>query len=467
MRNTIKPIMLYLVMPLFLTFVLLSGIFIVEHNGILPDLGIKHYLLIITIINTAYFTKIRLIRRYYNLLLVVFVNILLLEIMCQIAVLFGLVPGMRIMWQTPYGRSFHSAEGYSNGLMNRWGWHYKNFNLKDDAEKIALIGDSFIEAHEIDPSQHMGVHLESELNTKGVFQHPVQVMAFGLTGTGPAQYFELLKYSWRHFKPKTAIVFLFLGNDFSNSLLEAKSTLRQPPSEYIYYTLSDSNSLVLHPESKMALQDMNDFLESNFAGSPGQYLKTFFGYIMLPQIVANIIQKIRFYFKKEALQKAESDPAAEGLNRVGLAYDAFTFRQPADKLAQKAYRIVSLLMLKMHQYAQEKHINLIFVTIPHFPEFFYQTQHGNEWSMQYQNYDFLYPEKYLGEFADKHHIQFWKTGEWMHQAGLSVEEIQQLYFLNGCGHLTPKGHAFFGKYLAERLLFFSTRSSAINIKNVQ
>jgi hypothetical protein len=452
MHKKPKTIMIYLVFPLFLTTVILSAIFIVEHNGMIPDLGIPHYMLIIAAINILYFIKIRLVTRFYHSLLVVFANIVLLELLCQIAVFFGLVPGMRIMWQTPYGRSYHSAEGYSNGLMNRWGWHYINFTPQEHANKIALIGDSFIEAHEIEPSQHMGIHLESELNASATYPKPVQVMAFGLTGTGPAQYLELLKYSWRHFKPNTAIVFLFLGNDFSNSLLEAKSTLRQPPSEYIYYTLADSNTLALHPKSNAALQNLNDFLESNYRGTAGQYLKTFFGYIMLPQIVANIIQKARFYFKKEALQKTDSDPVAEGLNRVGLAYDAFVFRQPEDEQARKAFRIVSLLMMKMQQYAREKHFNLIFVTIPHFPEIFYRIQHGKNWSMRYQNYDFLYPERFLGEFARKHQINFWETGEWIHQNGLSVEEIQRLYFLNGCGHLTPKGHAFFGEYLAKKIL---------------
>ncbi|MEZ4761812.1 MAG: hypothetical protein R3C26_00985 [Calditrichia bacterium] len=68
--------------------------------------------------------------------------------------------------ERPFGRSYHSAEGFSNGFMNRQGWHYANFDADSTAHRIALIGDSFIEAHEIPTKKHLGVRLESTLNSK-------------------------------------------------------------------------------------------------------------------------------------------------------------------------------------------------------------------------------------------------------------------------------------------------------------
>ncbi|MEZ4761813.1 MAG: hypothetical protein R3C26_00990 [Calditrichia bacterium] len=68
-------------------------------------------------------------------------------------------------------------------------------------------------------------------------------------------------------------MFLFLGNDFSNSLHEAESNMRKPPVEYIYYTLDDSGELALLPGSEKAREDLFDAMESNYSLSPGQLVQ--------------------------------------------------------------------------------------------------------------------------------------------------------------------------------------------------
>ncbi|MCB0263871.1 MAG: SGNH/GDSL hydrolase family protein [Calditrichaeota bacterium] len=455
--------LMFVIFPLFFLISILSTVFICEHISLIPDLGNKEYLFIVIAITSIYFLNLQWVRRKSKYIIILIANILAIEILLQIAALAGIIPGMRIMWRTPFGRSYHSAEGFSNGFMNRQGWHYANFDADSTAHRIALIGDSFIEAHEIPTKKHLGVRLESVLNSKKPEDPFYKVSALGITGAGPAQYLEILKFGYRHLKPETAIVFLFLGNDFSNSLHEAESNMRKPPVEYIYYTLDDSGELALLPGSEKAREDLFDAMESNYSLSPGQLVKTGFGYILLPQIVGNVFQKIRSMLKKNKHLQESADEVEQDFNRIGLAFDAFIFRQPVDSTGEKAYAIVEKLMLKMQRFSEQKGIDLIFVTIPHFPEVFFRNQTGANWSMVYNNYDFLSPENRLSEFATSQQLTFWKTGAWLQESGMTVEDVQSLYFLDGSGHLTPKGHALFAKFIGERLQFHFRRKQAFHI----
>ena len=118
--------------------------------------------------------------------------LLLLEVAIQGAALTNLLP-QNTAWTnglfTPYGRIYQSQEGVANATTNNYGWYYPDFRLRRDTHRILLLGDSFIQALQIQPEEHMGVGLEGIVNhgleDPNAFDgKEIEVLAMGMPGLG-------------------------------------------------------------------------------------------------------------------------------------------------------------------------------------------------------------------------------------------------------------------------------------------
>ncbi len=85
---------------------------------------------------------------------------------------------------------------------------------KSDAIRIAVIGDSYVEAFNVDVENAFAEQLEAELSRRG---HDVEVYRFGVSGAPLSQYLHMMKYVYETFDPDVAIVNL-VYNDFDESL---------------------------------------------------------------------------------------------------------------------------------------------------------------------------------------------------------------------------------------------------------
>ena len=111
--------------------------------------------------------------------------------------------------------------------------------------------------------------------------------------------------------------------------------------------------------------------------------------------------------------------------------------------AEHALEIATGLIAAYHAVLQDNDMTIRIVTIPAFPMRFYEQYQGTDWSSDIGDYDLLLPEQVLVDFADESGIDLLPMGTYMKTAGLSVDEIQGLYFKDGTGHFTPEGHEFF------------------------
>jgi hypothetical protein len=89
------------------------------------------------------------------------------------------------------------------------------------------------------------------------------------------------------------------------------------------------------------------------------------------------------------------------------------------------------------------------VTIPSFPTIFYDTQHGRDWTMHIGDYDYFGPEREVVNWAQTNGVPIVSMGEYIEREKMDVEEIRDLYFSNGTGHLTEKGHALCAQAIYE------------------
>jgi len=125
----------------------------------------------------------------------------------------------------------HQSGTYRKGLRsevkgkyrtNAAGWNsvHEYLETRGEATRIAVIGDSYVEAVQVDVDQAFPAILEANLTARG---YPVEVYSFGVSGAALSEYLQIMRYVYQKFRPDIAIVNLFY-NDFTESLASTSSS---------------------------------------------------------------------------------------------------------------------------------------------------------------------------------------------------------------------------------------------------
>lgn len=371
--------------------------------------------------------------RAVNLLLLC-VSLLFIEGALQIVAWIVPLPGVNTKLKCPFGRVYWTREGWGNSIRNSRGWYYPEFKT-DAAHKIALIGDSFVEAVEINRYENFGVLLEKKIRADG---QDTAVLAFGNHGTSPAYHMEVLDYVSRHFAPEEAVLFIYIGNDIS----ENSPALNQiPPGQFIYYDLDPQDGLVLNPASSEIRERFIRNLEFSHRPFLQTAWMTFSSHLMTLQTIDSLRDSIALRrAQKTKFNNSADDEIAKSIRKLGLNPEVF--RATPDPEAERAMSVLLKTIAACKMICDRRQIRLKVVTIPAFPPLFYETQKGSDWTRRIGDYDFQKPEQRIADFAASNGVPVLELGKFMKDKRLAVEEIQKLYFNGGCGHFTPAGHRF-------------------------
>ena len=372
-----------------------------------------------------------------NLLLLV-ISLLVIELFLEGLGWAGLLPGVNTMSPVAYARIYWTYEGHGNSIRNRYGWHDPEFNLAA-TNRIALIGDSFVEAVQVNRHDNMGVKLGGKL--AGPWQG-YSVLSLGTSDTGPAQYYEVLQYAERHFHIREAVIVIYLGNDIT----DCSAPMALKSDSFIYYGLDESGGLTLSPLGHQLVSRYSAELDARHQPPWLEAPAIFASHNMclhIPWSIRNNIVVGRLA-KADPLHCADTD--AE-LSKLGLRAGAFAMNPDHD--SREAMLIVQGLLQHSADFCAGHSIQFHVLTIPSFPPDFYATQKGTDWSMRFGDYDFLKPEREITGWANQHHVSVLPLGDWMHHQKLDVNQVRSLFFAKGSGHLTEAGHRFVAEAMAE------------------
>jgi hypothetical protein len=183
----------------------------------------------------------------FSLLIFSFI-ICLLEITLRHTHLFG----ARISWTVPddmfgqlnvpdstywhYKENDHSI----TGKFNNYGWRDKNWSLQkpQNTFRIALLGDSYIEALQVEGDKTFEHYTEMSLTDS--LDLNVELLNFGQSGFTQTEQLLLLTREVIHFSPDMVILFFYPENDVDDiSKATALNTLRT------FYRMSDNGELIL------------------------------------------------------------------------------------------------------------------------------------------------------------------------------------------------------------------------------
>ena len=369
-------------------------------------------------------------------ILAVILSLLGVELLLQTAAWLGVLPAVNIAQKAPFARIYWTAEGRGNGIRNRFGWYYPPFDLKA-SHKIAFIGNSQVEGLEVLPWQNQAADLDKLLKEKS---RDWAVLGFGSHGSCPAQAIDVLEYVWRHFRPQEAILVVTLGNDISAASAKLHPV---PANQFIYYDLDERGDLLLNPASAPGREHFDRALERSHRSLFFNLPFILYSHCMTVQVADSLRDSLR-----RCRQRAEIKARGKGVLANGFNTSLFAVNPTPD--AQLALKILLAQLRQCKKVCDSHGMKFRLVTLPAFPQAFFDSQQGRDWTMHIGGCDYLGPERMIAAWAHTNEIPVIPLGEVLQQEKMVVADIRSLYFLDGTGHLTVKGHAFCAQAIYEK-----------------
>jgi hypothetical protein len=131
--------------------------------------------------------------------------------------------------------------------VNNHGWNSEiDYRSRKDRSRIAIIGDSYVEAFQVDVDKNFAALLRGQLGG----EH--EVYSFGGSGYPLSQYLHVSRYVDRHFAPDI-LIFIIVHNDFKESVLELN------PTDYHLLTVTVTDTIVTEntPRPNYSLRQYN------------------------------------------------------------------------------------------------------------------------------------------------------------------------------------------------------------------
>jgi hypothetical protein len=218
--------------------------------------------------------------------------------------------------------------------------------------RIALLGDSYVEAKQVDLEETVGAVLERELDLCPSLEgREVEVLNFGVSGYGTTQALLMFRERARKFAPDIVILGFFVGNDIRN------------------------NSLALQGASKphFVERDGDLVLDTSFAEGIGTLLRnSALGrswYEMTPysrtaQLVAATLRARREREREERRREEERTAAtAAGTPGFEPGLDHAIFFEPAAEPWESAWRLSEKILARLRDEVEDTGAHFLLATI--------------------------------------------------------------------------------------------------------
>ncbi len=162
----------------------------------------------------------------------------------------------------PQQKGFWYVEGGAVPIaINSFGYRGWSTTLEKPANtlRIAILGDSFIEALQVEEREMLGNVLMEKLNAKTTGTR-YEVLSFGVSGYGTAQEYLMYERDVRRFDPDVVVLLFTSGNDIRNNHPQLE---REPSKPYF---LLNNDDLELQPPviRTSRLAEINRFLMRHF-----------------------------------------------------------------------------------------------------------------------------------------------------------------------------------------------------------
>lgn len=292
--------------------------------------------------------------------------------------------------------------------------------------RIALLGDSFIEAFEVPFDSTVGEILARRLSaSRGT---PVEVLNFGVGGYGTTQELLTLQHQVWKYSPDLVLLAVTTGNDIADN--------------YRPLNRGDYRPYYFFRGAELALD--SSFLSSKEYRNRAVWTTRLLGAVEHSRLV-QLVNRVRHTRRKGERQRTNAE-AAPG-DEVGL-YDE-VYMPPKTPQWQEAWRVTEGVLRLMGDECRRKGTPFAIVTLTKGIQVSPVREQKEEFLRQLGAKDFYYPERRLSEFGKREGIPV------LNLAPAMAEQAEQRHvFFHahqdslGIGHWNQEGHQMAAELIA-------------------
>lgn len=304
------------------------------------------------------------------------------------------------------------------------------FAKPQDTLRVAILGDSFVEALQVPLEETFGAVLERRLADNEAFEgRNVEVLNFGVSGFSTAQELEMLRhYVWRY-DPDIVLLALFAGND-----LRDNSRRLSPDGVRPYYTLAGD--------------DLK--LDQSFRRHP-YYVDAQSGYSRFKVRWINRLRLLQVARELWARRRASPPPAATEPASVEAGLDAVYGRPPTEEW-EEAWEITERLLVLMRDEVESHGARFRVITLSTPPQVHPDPRVRSAALQRLGGTDLFYVEHRLEELGRREGLTVLTLAPRMQR--FAEEQGEFLHgFVNsgslGVGHWNARGHALAAQLIAD------------------
>ncbi len=398
--------------------------------------------------------------------------LLVLEIVLQLLARYGTLPAVEKLGGHfyPYERIYQSGKIVQNDFANRYGWYYLDNNLDTKQKHILMVGGSYVRGFEVQPEQQASAILttlidEGQTELSGnVDMIPIGLPGFGLS---PFLFEDAMREMPTIVNADEMIVMFHLGDDFQSPARADNA---------IEYVLTETNETEVDPDDARIRHDLTHYYLRGYMSF--QLVGTIRSNYLTPKVILALVNNSPVPQRSAFLGDDEFDfsrvvghvsasytltePGHAGIKTTDLDVvsrgNNFMFTQGGNDDMRESVLIADNLLKRAQEIALERGLTLRVVTIPMYPDVFYQSFEGGNWQPEVSGYDLFLPERALVAIAQENGISILPMGQYMFEDKLTVEQIRELYLSGNAGAFTPAGHMYFAEAIYS--CFYSNAAGA-------
>lgn len=328
---------------------------------------------------------------------------------------------------------FHRLEQKNYLSINSHGFNNDEItgSKPEHLRRIAIVGDSFVEAGEVPRAENFVSQLQLLMNRRQpvAARSETEVLNFGVVGYGTAQELLMLRRSVLKLKPDLVILTFYSGNDVSDNSPEIAQSLRDLRP---YFSLKNGNLTPLPGlPDRSALFKNSAIIEA---------VNSF-----------RLLQLAKEFSLRRHMLFASDDKSASGRS---VAPTDNTYKPPPDRAWEEAWNVTEALIAQFAAEVRTSNSDFLLLTIPDpvaaHPDRAVRAGITTQLGID----DFSYPESRLSKLAAGEGFAVLHTRSALKQQAQDTGEY--LFGFNshnlGLGHFNERGHRFLAELLMRHLL---------------
>lgn len=353
---------------------------------------------------------------------------------------------------TPNTSGWYRNEGEAFIEINRFGYRDVDHELqkKDNTFRIAVLGDSFAEARQVDIESTFWKLIESELQLRATSGQAIEVLNFGIGSYGTTEALLTLEKDAARFSPDIVILAFYCGNDVVNNSKVLSRKIRSE--EFRPFYLLRGDELVLDDSfSKIGVK----YFRRRAMLAAGQF-RTF-------QLVNNRLKQ-----RKQARLDAKAAAKKSEKESLGNSHDPW-YMEPIDPDWQEAWSITEKLITKLKDATEAAGARFVLVTLTMASQVHPDTQQRSKRIAALGIEDLFYNERRLIEHGKENSYTVIPLApalqQIVDQSGAYLHGFENTKL--GSGHWNENGHQQAARIIVDQLLENGLLNSVITNPQVR